>query len=147
MAIALGFSNVHFAPRGGGLGWAMPLGVGLALGSGQPSVCFVGDGGAQFSIHAIWSAARYRIPVVFVCFVNHEYRILKDLWCGALNTSFDQARFVGLDFDDPALDLESIARGYGARTAWLRDPTMIKHELTASLQHQGPTFLLIEREA
>jgi len=110
-------------------------------------VCFVGDGGAQFSIHAIWSAARYRIPVVFVCFVNHEYRILKDLWCGALNTSFDQARFVGLDFDDPALDLESIARGYGARTAWLRDPTMIKHELTASLQHQGPTFLLIGREA
>ena len=146
MAIALGFSNVHFAPRGGGLGWAMPLGVGLALGSGQPSVCFVGDGGAQFSIHAIWSAARYRIPVVFVCFVNHEYRILKDLWCGALNTSFDQARFVGLDFDDPALDLESIARGYGARTAWLRDATMIKHELNASMQHQGPSFLLIERE-
>lgn len=79
IAIALGFRNVHFAPRGGGLGWAMPLGVGLALASGQPSVCFVGDGGAQFSIHAIWSAARYQIPVVFVCFVNREYRILKDL--------------------------------------------------------------------
>lgn len=26
IAIALGFRNVHFAPRGGGLGWAMPLG-------------------------------------------------------------------------------------------------------------------------
>jgi len=147
MAIALGFSNVHFAPRGGGLGWAMPLGVGLALASGQPSVCFVGDGGAQFSIHAIWSAARYQIPVVFVCFVNREYRILKDLWCGALNISFDQARFVGLDFDDPALDLESIARGYGARTAWLRDATTIQNELRASMQHRGPSFLLIEREA
>jgi benzoylformate decarboxylase len=147
MAIALGFSNVHFAPRGGGLGWAMPLGVGLSLGSKQPAVCFVGDGGAQFSIHSIWSAARYRIPVVFVCFVNREYRILKDLWCGALNTSFDQAHFIGLDFDDPALDLESIARGYGARTSWLRNTDTVEQEIQAALQHQGPSFLLIEREA
>ncbi|MEB3354336.1 MAG: thiamine pyrophosphate-binding protein [Cyanobacteriota bacterium] len=146
MAIALGFGNVHFAPRGGGLGWAMPLGVGLALGSGQPSVCFVGDGGAQFSIHAIWSAARYRIPVVFVCFVNREYRILKNLWCGALNTSFEEARFVGLDFNDPALDLESIARGYGARTGWLHDASTTQQEIQASLHHDGPSFLLIERE-
>jgi benzoylformate decarboxylase len=147
MAIALGFTNVHFAPRGGGLGWAMPLGVGLSLGSKQPAVCFVGDGGAQFSIHSIWSAARYHIPVVFVCFINREYRILKDLWCGALNTSFEQAHFIGLDFDDPALDLESIARGYGARTNWLRDADSVEQEIQAALQHQGPTFLLIEREA
>lgn len=146
MAIALGFANVHFAPRGGGLGWAMPLGVGLALGTGTPSICFVGDGGAQFSIHAIWSAARYRISTVFICFVNREYRILKDLWCGALNTSLEQASFVGLDFDDPALDLESIARGYGARTAWLRTAADVKSEIVAALHHPGPSFLLIERE-
>ena len=147
MAIALGFTNVHFAPRGGGLGWAMPLGVGLALGTGQPSVCFVGDGGAQFSIHAIWSAARYRIPTVFICFVNREYRILKDLWCGAMNTSFDQTSFVGLDFDDPAVDLESIASGYGARTAWLPDAAAVEREMKAAMSHAGPSFLLIERES
>lgn len=84
--------------------------------------------------------------MVFVCFVNREYRILKDLWCGALNTSFDQAQFIGLDFDDPALDLESIARGYGARTSWLRDATTVVQEIQAALQHQGPSFLFIERE-
>ncbi len=146
MAIALGFRNVHFAPRGGGLGWAMPLSVGLALASGQPSLCFVGDGGAQFSIHAIWSAAHYRIPVVIVCFVNHEYRILKDLWCGALQTSFDQAQFVGLDFNDPELNLEAIARGFGARTAWLTDRHAVESELAAAKSYAGPTFLLIKRE-
>ena len=27
--VALGFRNVHFSPRGGGFGWAMPLGVGI----------------------------------------------------------------------------------------------------------------------
>ncbi len=32
MATRLGFRNVYFSPRGGGLGWAMPLGVGIGLG-------------------------------------------------------------------------------------------------------------------
>ena len=104
MATAMGFRNVHFSPRGGALGWAMPLAVGLSLGTGQPAVCFVGDGGSLFSVHAIWTAAALKLPVVFVCFVNHEYRLLKDLWVSFTGGTFDTTRFVGLDFDDPALD-------------------------------------------
>jgi benzoylformate decarboxylase len=50
MAVRLGFRNVHFSPRGGGLGWAMPLGVGIGLATGKHAVCFVGDGGSLFSI-------------------------------------------------------------------------------------------------
>jgi benzoylformate decarboxylase len=69
MAVHLGFRNVHFSPRGGGLGWAMPLGVGIGLATGKPAVCFVGDGGSLFSIHALWSAAKYAIPSIFICFV------------------------------------------------------------------------------
>ena len=65
----------------------------------------------------------------------------------SLNTTMEQAQFVGLDFDDPALDLESIARGYGAHTAWLKDASSIEHELKIAMQKQGPSFLLIEREA
>jgi benzoylformate decarboxylase len=52
------------------LGWAMPLSVGLSLGTGRPSVCFVG--GSLFSVHVIWTAPALRIPVVLVCFVNRE---------------------------------------------------------------------------
>jgi benzoylformate decarboxylase len=87
MAVRLGFRNVHFSPRGGGLGWAMPLGVGIGLATGKPAVCFVGDGGSLFSIHALWTAASYAIPSIFVCFVNNEYRLLKDLWCNAMGTT------------------------------------------------------------
>ena len=79
MAVRLGFRNVHFSPRGGGLGWAMPLGVGIGLATGKHTVCFVGDGGTHFSIHALWTAAKYAIPSIFICFVNCEYRLLKDL--------------------------------------------------------------------
>jgi benzoylformate decarboxylase len=48
MAIRLGFRNVHFSPRGGGLGWAMPLGVRIGLATGKHAVCFVSDGRESF---------------------------------------------------------------------------------------------------
>jgi benzoylformate decarboxylase len=146
MAVRLGFRNVHFSPRGGGLGWAMPLGVGIGLATGKPSVCFVGDGGSLFSIHALWTAARYRIPSVFVCFVNHEYRLLKELWCQAIGTTIDTTRFVGMDFTDPDVNMQGIAAALGARTETIDQPGAIGDILGRALAHAGPSFLIIDRE-
>jgi benzoylformate decarboxylase len=146
MAVALGFRNVHFSPRGGGLGWAMPLGVGIGLATGRHALCFVGDGGSLFSIHAIWTAARYRIPSIFVCFVNHEYRLLKDLWCHAMGTTLQSTQFVGLDFDDPDVDVLKIAEGLGARCGRITSPASIGEVLAQALAHAGPSFIVIDRE-
>jgi benzoylformate decarboxylase len=146
MAVRLGFRNVHFSPRGGGLGWAMPLGVGIGLASGKHAVCFVGDGGSLFSIHALWTAAKYAIPSIFVCFVNHEYRLLKDLWCDVMGTTIETTQFVGLDFKNPDLDMQRIAEGFGARTEKIEDLQSISDVLGRALAHQGPSFLVIDRE-
>ena len=146
MAVRLGFRNVHFSPRGGGLGWAMPLGVGIGLATGKHAICFVGDGGSLFSIHALWTAARYAIPSIFVCFVNHEYRLLKDLWCNAMGTTIETAHFVGMDFDNPSLNLQGIAEGFGARTEKIETPQSIDEALRRARAHRGPSFLIIDRE-
>lgn len=146
MAVALGFRDVHFSPRGGGLGWAMPLAVGIGLATGRHAACFVGDGGSLFSIHALWTAAKHRIPSIFVCFVNREYRILKDLWCQAMGTSLAATRFVGMDFADPDVDIAGIATALGARVERLREADETASALARSLAHPGPSFLIIERE-
>lgn len=146
MAVNLGFRNVHFSPRGGGLGWAMPLGVGIGLATKQHAVCFVGDGGSLFSIHALWTAARYSIPCIFVCFVNHEYRLLKDLWCHAMGTTIDATRFVGMDFADPDLNMQKIAEGFGARVETIETLQSVADTIRRALAHEGPSFLLINRE-
>ncbi len=146
MAVRLGFRDVHFSPRGGGLGWAMPLGVGIGLATGKHAVCFVGDGGSLFSIHALWTAAKYAIPSIFVCFVNHEYRLLKDLWCNVMGTTIETTRFVGLDFANPNLDMQRIAEGFGARTERIGDRESIGEVLDRALAHPGPSFLIIDRE-
>ena len=44
---------------------------------GTPVVCVVGDGSTMFGVHAIWTAAQYRVPVVFVVLNNGHYGILK----------------------------------------------------------------------
>jgi benzoylformate decarboxylase len=146
MATSLGFRNVHFSPRGGALGWAMPLSVGISLASKQPAACFVGDGGSLFSVHSIWTAAALRVAVVFVCFVNHEYRLLKDLWVSFMGTDFDSTRFVGLDFDNPALDLDAIMRGFGAATEQLRDPADAPAVIARAVARSGPTVVFVERQ-
>lgn len=145
-AVALGFRNVHFSPRGGGLGWALPLGVGIGLATGRPAVCFLGDGGSLFSIHALWTAAKYRIPSIFVCFVNHEYRLLKDLWCNVMKTSPETTHFVGLDFTDPNIDIEAIAEGFGARVETIGRAGDVDGILSRAVEHAGPSFLLVARE-
>lgn len=145
MAVAMGFRNVYFSPRGGGLGWAMPLSVGLTLG-GKQAVCFVGDGGSMFSLPAIWSAASMKLPVVFVMFVNHEYRLLKDLWVNFMNTDFATTKFVGLDFNDPSLDLDSIVRGFGATTASPVDAAEMQTVFAEAKNRPGPTVVFINRE-
>ena len=142
MAVRLGFRNVHFSPRGGGLGWAMPLAVGIGLATRKHAVCFVGDGGSLFSIHALWTAAKYAIPSIFVCFVNHEYPLLKDLWCNVMGTTIETTRFVGLDFDDPSLNMQGIAEGFGARVESIGTLDSVGDVVKRAHAHQGPSFLI-----
>jgi benzoylformate decarboxylase len=124
----------------------MPLGVGIGLASGKHAVCFVGDGGSLFSIQALWTAAKYAIPSIFICFVNHEYRLLKDLWCHAMGTTIETTRFVGMDFDSPYLNMRGIAEGFGARTEKIDKRETIGDVLNRALAHPGPSFLIIDRE-
>lgn len=144
MTLQLRFEQVHFSPRGGGLGWAMPISTGLSLATKRHTICFVGDGGSLFAIHSIWTAAKYKIPVVFVCFVNNQYRILKNLWCMQKETDIDHTQFIGMDFNDPKLDLEKISSGLGAKTLKLTALDQVDDVIKSALDHQGPSFIMIE---
>ena len=124
----------------------MPLGVGIGLATGKHAVCFVGDGGSLFSIHALWTAAKYAIPSIFVCFVNHEYRLLKDFWCSAMGTTIETTRFVGMDFDSPDLNMQGIAEGFRSAHGRIGNLQGISDVLQRALAYKGPSFLIIDRE-
>jgi benzoylformate decarboxylase len=97
----------YFFGAGGGLGFGLAAAVGVQLAQPErPVVCVIGEGSAQYSIQALWSAVAYSVPVTFLVLRNEEYAILK--WFAEIE---GVQRAPGLDL--PALDCAAVASGYG----------------------------------
>jgi benzoylformate decarboxylase len=64
----------------GGFGFALPgaTGVRMAL-PDRPVVAVVGDGSSLYAIQGLWSAAHYRVGVLFVILSNGGYAIMDRL--------------------------------------------------------------------
>jgi thiamine pyrophosphate-dependent acetolactate synthase large subunit-like protein len=52
---------------------------------------------------------------------------------------------VGLDFDDHALDLDAIMRGFGATTERLTAPADVRDVVERAVARRGPTVVFVER--
>jgi benzoylformate decarboxylase len=103
-----------FGLRGGGIGWGLPasLGVKIAL-PDRPVIALVGDGSAMYTCQALWTAARYKIGVVFVIFNNTSYRILKQRLFAQRGYAAQMDTYVGMELNDPAIDFVGLARALG----------------------------------
>jgi benzoylformate decarboxylase len=104
----------YFGLRGGGIGWGLPAAIGVKLAlPDRPVVGLIGDGSALYTIQGLWTAAHYRIPVVFVILNNTSYRILKQR-LHALRGLAEQAdTYVGMELVDPTIDFVGLARSLG----------------------------------
>ena len=62
--------------RGGGVGYGLPSSIGAALGfreSGRLCVSILGDGDFLMTSNALWTAAKYQIPLLVVVLNNRSY--------------------------------------------------------------------------
>lgn len=62
--------------RGAGVGYGLPASIGAALGykgSGRLCVSVLGDGDFLMTSNALWTAARYSIPLLIIVFNNRSY--------------------------------------------------------------------------
>ena len=69
----------YYFAAAGGLGFAMPAAIGVQL--AEPDrrvVALIGDGSANYSITALWTAAQYNVPIIYVIMKN------RNLWRPAL---------------------------------------------------------------
>ena len=101
--------------RGGGVGYGLPSSIGAALGykgSGRLCVGILGDGDFLMTSNALWTAAKYQIPLLAVVLNNRSY----------YNDEEHQERMakwrqrpvenkgIGIRIEEPAPDLAAIAR-------------------------------------
>lgn len=131
----------YFKMSSGGLGFALPAAVGIALaerdtGRHRPVTAVIGDGSFQYSPQALWTAAQQRLPVVFVVPVNQEYGVLK-----AFAELEETPGVPGLEL--PGLDIPGIARGYGCAAHRLETVDEFRSAFRAARDTDGPTVLAV----
>ena len=126
----------YYFTAGGGLGFALPASIGVQM--AQPErrvVCVLGEGSAQYAIQGLWTAAAYDVPVTFLVLRNEEYAILK--WFGEIEQVTGAP---GLDL--PALDVASVAEGYGVPSTRVDDPGALREALRdAHRRADGPRLV------
>ena len=117
----------YFGNVSGGIGWGIAAAVGVQL--AQPDsrvVAVIGDGSSMYSIQALWSAAKHKLPMTFVIANNGGYRIIKQ----RLKSFHGNEEFIGMDFEEPAIDPAVLAKGFGVRAIVASTP----EEFEAAMQ-------------
>jgi benzoylformate decarboxylase len=90
----------------GGLGFGMPAATGLRMAlPGRPVVAVVGDGSSIYQIQSVWTAAHYRVGVVFVILSNGGYAIMDRL----AERQGGESPWPGFH----EVDVAAVARGFG----------------------------------
>jgi benzoylformate decarboxylase len=116
-----------FGLRGGGIGWGLPASIGVKIAlPDRPVICLSGDGSAMYTIQALWTAARYKVCVVFVIFNNTSSRILKQRVFAQRGYAAQLDSYVGMELNNPEIDYVGLARALGVpaeHAASLHDAT------------------------
>jgi benzoylformate decarboxylase len=114
----------------GVLGWGVAAAIGTKIGRPHKEVwCLTGDGSFNFGCQALWSAARYEVPVGVVVFNNGQYqanRQNQNLYRGRM---YQTGRYVGVNLGHPDIDHVKIAQGYGVEGERVTSPGALAEAL------------------
>lgn len=103
-----------FKYSGGYLGWGIGAAMGIRLARPDaPVIALLGDGSCMFGASGLWTAARRRLPVVFVVCKNRAYMAVKHRMVHFGGRATETGRTPGCDLDDPAPDFIALAAAHG----------------------------------
>ena len=134
-----------FTMASGGLGYALPAAVGVALArgdAGRPErvVCLIGDGSLMYSVQALWTAAQQRLPLSVIVLNNRGYGAMR-----AFSRVMGTHSVPGIEL--PGLDFAAIARGHGCAAERVEKPAALDDALAWALAADGPALLDVAVDA
>ena len=148
-AFSFGGFGDYFCGRGGGIGQGIAGALGVKLANpDRPLVCLSGDGSAMYSIQALWTAARHRLPIVFIILANREYRILKhnlDIYRRRFDVATNHP-YVQMDLVDPPLGFVEMAAGMGVAGTRVSEPDALADAVKDALASGAPHLIEVAVE-
>jgi benzoylformate decarboxylase len=125
----------YYFAAAGGLGFAMAAAVGVQMAKPERQViAMIGDGSANYSISALWTAAQYNIPVIFIILNNETYGALR--W---FSNVLGVSSVPGIDI--PNIDFCDLAKGYGVQAFQAISSQEFREHLKASLDMKSPVLI------
>ena len=119
----------------GGLGWALPASVGVALAEpGRRVVCLIGDGSLMYSIQALWTAVQHGLALTVLVLNNGGYGAMRSF-----------SRVLGVEnppgIELPGLDFLGLAQGMGCPGTRVTRPQELEEVLGAACRSEGPMLV------
>ncbi|MEY2853287.1 MAG: pyruvate decarboxylase or related thiamine pyrophosphate-requiring enzyme [Pseudomonadota bacterium] len=128
-------SGTFFTCSSGGLGYALPAAVGVALGApGKKVIALLGDGSSMYSIQGLWSAVQLGLPITFVIVNNRRYEALHHF-----SQRFGISSPVGTDL--PGIDFVQLARAQGCEAVRVTRAAELEATLRGALSATRPVLV------
>jgi len=127
---------------GGAIGYGPPVAVGAAIGAGggRRVIALQADGSAMYTVQALWTQAREKLPVTTVLLSNRKYQILigeyHNVGANPGRTAMDM-----LDLGNPDIGWVQLANSLGVEAAQARTLEQLNDLMAQSFARPGP-FLI-----
>jgi benzoylformate decarboxylase len=127
--------DTFYTCASGGLGHGLPAAIGVALGRpGAKVIGLLGDGSSMYSIQGLWTAARLKLPMIFIIVNNRRYEALIEF-----GRHFGLPQIPGVDL--PEINFCDLARGQGCRAIRVDRVTELDEALKTGFNASWPTLI------
>jgi acetolactate synthase-1/2/3 large subunit len=132
----------HLALAGGAIGQGIPVAAGAAVACpDRKVVCLQGDGGAMYTLQALWTQARESLDVTTVIFANRSYAILNIELARVGAGEPGPRAFSMLDLHNPELDWVKLASGMGMEASRATSVEQFATQFASAMKHRGPRLI------
>ena len=122
------------------IGPGLPLAIGAATATRQPTAVIQGDGGFMLHIGELATAAQYKLPVIVCLFNDGGYGVLR-----AIQQMRFDGRNTGVDLATP--DFAAVANAMGVRGEKVASAEGFERAFEKALAQDGPTLLDIDMKS
>ena len=142
MTLARARPHTHLPLAGGSIGQGLPLAVGAALAApDRKVVCPHGDGGAAYTMQALWTMAREKLDITTVIYANRSYAILNyEFYRVGVTTVGESAKSM-LDLHNPEMNWMQIASGLGVEASRAATAEEFAAQYKSAMKQRGPRLI------
>jgi acetolactate synthase-1/2/3 large subunit len=135
-------AHTHLPLTGGSIGQGLPVAVGAAMAAPDRKViCPHGDGGAAYTLQALWTMAREKLDVTTVIYANRSYAILNIELQRVGVGSVGAKALSMLDLHNPEMNWVQIASGLGVESSRATTAQEFAAQYASAMKQKGPRLI------